>query len=104
MDFLQEPSKANEVDEQVAEAVEDIVAHMVHVDNINIENASVSTRAGNYQELFSHFARLDDSDGPVFFVARMQGAAFLHLTIASIPTKIFEEKFKWMLGDTGSAR
>lgn len=104
MDCLQEPSESDENDEQVAEAAEDIVAHMIHVYRHSTENASAFTKAGKWQKSFSHLSRIDGENGLVPFVPRMQDAGFPHIITASIPKQKFGESFTEILVDTGAAR
>lgn len=98
------PSELDEDDEQVAEAVEDIFAHMIHDNSKTIEYASASTKVGSCQESFSNFACIDDEDGLVFFVARMLDAAFSHAANDSILKQRFGKRFKGVFVDTGAVR
>lgn len=60
MAFFEEPSESDEDDEQVAEAAEDIVTHMIHVVLNSLEDTSSSTKSGSCHKSFSHLAHIDD--------------------------------------------
>lgn len=84
--------ESNDDDEQVAEAVDDIVTHMIQVHVGTSEDPCCTEERNINEESFSHFAHIDEGDEPLLFTALLHEKEFSHATLAVIFKKKFGDK------------
>lgn len=101
---LRDEESSEEEDVNVADAVEDVIAHFIDINHDDSQTGTSSPSNAEEEESFSHLATLRDEEGPASFTARLQNVAFTHSISDTVRKFRFSTKFEGLMIDTGAAR